>query len=130
MRGLEEALLEEEGTLHAAAAALAELDAALALASVAADFGFVRPEVKISYFVFPPPLPLNVARNELVPTMAVKMKIRRRHARHSSTVERLSGSPMEFPLGFKCARCQMIPSMSTRRAELPADFGCSRQNGR
>ncbi|CAM9117808.1 unnamed protein product [Pylaiella littoralis] len=45
MRELEEALLEEEGTLHAAAVALAELDAALALASVAADFGFVRPEV-------------------------------------------------------------------------------------
>ncbi len=45
MRELEEALLEEEGSLHAAAAALAELDAALALASVASDFGFVRPEV-------------------------------------------------------------------------------------
>jgi len=46
MRELEEALLEEEGSLHAAGAALAELDAALALASVASDFGFVRPEVQ------------------------------------------------------------------------------------
>lgn len=46
MRELEEALLEEEGSLHEAAAALAELDAALALAAVAADFGFVRPEVR------------------------------------------------------------------------------------
>lgn len=45
MRELEEALLEEEGSLHAAGAALAELDAALALAAVASDFGFVRPEV-------------------------------------------------------------------------------------
>eukprot|EP00903_Cladosiphon_okamuranus_P011998 g11267.t1 len=45
MRELEEALLEEEGAFHTAAAALAELDAALALAAVAADFGFVRPEV-------------------------------------------------------------------------------------
>lgn len=46
MRELEEALLEEEGAFHTAAAALAELDAALALAAVAADFGFVRPEVR------------------------------------------------------------------------------------
>ncbi|CAM9788464.1 unnamed protein product, partial [Hapterophycus canaliculatus] len=45
MRELEDALIEEEGALHAAAAALAELDASLALASVATDFGFVRPEV-------------------------------------------------------------------------------------
>eukprot|EP00752_Nemacystus_decipiens_P013400 g11865.t1 len=45
MRELEEALLEEEGSFHTAAAALAELDAALALAAVAGDFGFVRPEV-------------------------------------------------------------------------------------
>lgn len=46
MRELEDALIEEEGALHAAAAALAELDASLALASVATDFGFVRPEVR------------------------------------------------------------------------------------
>lgn len=45
MRALEEALLEQEMTLHAAAAATAELDAAMSLASVASDFGFVRPEV-------------------------------------------------------------------------------------
>ncbi|CAM9207864.1 unnamed protein product [Scytosiphon promiscuus] len=45
MRELEEALIEEEGAVHAAAAVLAELDASLALASVATDFGFVRPEV-------------------------------------------------------------------------------------
>lgn len=51
MRELEEALLEEEGSFHAAAAALAELDAALALAAVAADFGFVRPEVRRLYTV-------------------------------------------------------------------------------
>lgn len=48
MRELEDGLIEEEGALHAAAAALAELDAALALASVAADFGFVRPEVTVT----------------------------------------------------------------------------------
>ncbi|CAN0034956.1 unnamed protein product [Ectocarpus sp. 6 AP-2014] len=45
MRELEDALIAEEGALHAAASVLAELDAALALASVAGDFGFVRPEV-------------------------------------------------------------------------------------
>ncbi|CAM9928524.1 unnamed protein product [Ascophyllum nodosum] len=38
-------LLEQEAVLHAAAAATAELDAAMSLASVASDFGFVRPEV-------------------------------------------------------------------------------------
>ena len=46
MRALEEALLEQEAVLHAAAAATAELDAAMSLASVASDFGFVRPEVQ------------------------------------------------------------------------------------
>lgn len=46
MRELEEALLEQEVVLHAAAASMAELDAAMSLASVASDFGFVRPEVR------------------------------------------------------------------------------------
>lgn len=46
MRELEEALLEQEASLHAAAAATADLDAAMSLASVASDFGFVRPEVR------------------------------------------------------------------------------------
>lgn len=59
MRELEEALLEEEGSLHMAAAALAELDAALALAAVAGDFGFVRPEVRndkgLTHYCDPPP---------------------------------------------------------------------------
>ncbi|CAM9138091.1 unnamed protein product, partial [Laminaria digitata] len=45
MRELEEALLEQEVVLHAAAASMAELDAAMSLASVASDFGFVRPVV-------------------------------------------------------------------------------------
>lgn len=45
MRELEEALLEQEASLHAAAAVTADLDAAMSLASVASDFGFVRPEV-------------------------------------------------------------------------------------
>lgn len=45
LRELEEALLEQEAPLHAAAVAMAELDATMSLASVAADFGFVRPEV-------------------------------------------------------------------------------------
>eukprot|EP00904_Undaria_pinnatifida_P009103 jgi/Undpi1/5322/HiC_scaffold_2.g00603.m1 len=48
MRELEEALLEQEVVLHAAAASMAELDAAMSLASVAADFGFVRPEPSTS----------------------------------------------------------------------------------
>lgn len=44
IRGLEEAILEREASLHAAAKATSDLDAAMSLASVAADFGFVRPE--------------------------------------------------------------------------------------
>ncbi|CAM9713453.1 unnamed protein product, partial [Choristocarpus tenellus] len=45
IRHLEETVLEREGALHHAAAAMGELDATLALASVATDFGFVRPQV-------------------------------------------------------------------------------------
>lgn len=45
MRALEEALLEQEACLQAAAKATAEMDAALSLATVAADFGFIRPQV-------------------------------------------------------------------------------------
>lgn len=53
MRELEDALIAEEGALHAAASVLAELDAALALASVAGDFGFVRPEVSKQSLTLP-----------------------------------------------------------------------------
>lgn len=45
VRALEEALLEQEASLQAAARATGELDAALSLAAVATDFGFIRPQV-------------------------------------------------------------------------------------
>ena len=57
MRELEEALLEQEVILHAAATSMAELDAAMSLASVASDFGFVRPEVCLNRQTYLMPQP-------------------------------------------------------------------------